>query len=110
MTPVLSPCPPLAKQLYPQLDTAQKALFDTIEYIPLIGVHIGLNRRPPNKETVTMFPERESNDAAVAYINHNKAPGRAPDHKGSLSLYFAHHWSSANYELPDDKVTWSTIL
>ena len=93
--------PPVAKNLYPQLQGIQKTFLDSIEYDANLAVHIGLSSRPDNRDTMIMYPEREYDDAGVAYINHNKSPGRAPAGKGSISLYFTTRWSNANYRIED---------
>lgn len=95
---------PTTRRLFAAMTGAQKRFFDAIRFTSILCVHIALSRRPPNNETALMFPEREFDDAAVAYVNHNKAPGRAPEGKGSLSLYFTQEWSADKLHWPDEKI------
>jgi oxygen-dependent protoporphyrinogen oxidase len=101
---VIAVPPPLALKMAPGIDGARRQLFEAIRYTSVLTVHFGLRRRPANPETLLMFPEREANDIAAVYVNHNKAPGRAPAGKGSLSAYFTQDWSGQHFDMADDSL------
>jgi oxygen-dependent protoporphyrinogen oxidase len=91
--------------LFPGMSGAQRRFFDAIRFTSAICVHFALSKRPDNPEMLLMFPECEDNDVASIYVNHNKAPGRAPMNKGSLSLYFTQEWSADKLGWPDDELS-----
>jgi protoporphyrinogen/coproporphyrinogen III oxidase len=90
--------------LFPGMRGAQRRFFESICFTSAICVHVALSKRPDNREMLLMFPECEDNDVAAVYLNHNKAPGRAPLGKGSLSLYFTQEWSADKMSWSDDKL------
>lgn len=95
---------PAALKLYPAMAGAQRRFIEAIRFTSIVCVHLALSNRPANQETALMFPECETDDVAVVYVNHNKAPGRVPAGKGSLSVYFTQEWSMENFDLADDKL------
>ncbi len=95
---------PTTRQIFPGMTGIQKRFMESIRFTSIICAHVALAKRPANRETALMFPECEYDDVAVVYVNHNKAPGRAPEGKGSLSLYFTQEWSADKLDWPDDKL------
>ena len=93
-----------ALALFPSMSGAQRRFFDAIRFTAAICVHVALSERPDNRETLLMFPECEDSDVAAIYVNHNKAPGRAPKDKGSLSLYFTQEWSAGKLAWSDENL------
>lgn len=96
--------PPIALNIVPEISGIRREFFETATFTSLICVHLGLSEKPENPETVLMFPEKESQDIAAVYFNHNKAPGRAPEGKGSISIYFSERWSMTNWKMPDEEL------
>ena len=94
--------PPIALKMESRISDVQRKFFEAISYTSMLAVHVGLKKRPANKETVLMYAECEYPDMAAVFVNHNKAPGRAPAHKGSLSAYFQQDWSKQNFDMTDD--------
>ncbi len=94
--------PPIALKMAPDISDVQRKLFEAIQYTSMLAVHFGLRNRPANRETVLMYPECEYPDMAAVFVNTNKAPGRAPANKGSLSAYFQQDWSKKHFDMSDD--------
>lgn len=101
---VMAVPPPFALGIAPEIAGAQRDFFEAACCTSMLSVHFGLSHRPANPETVLMFPECDFDDIACVYINHNKAPGRAPTGKGSLSAYFTEYWSRDHLSLSDDEL------
>jgi protoporphyrinogen oxidase len=95
---------PVTRSIYPSMTGAEKRFIDQIRFTSIVCVHVALSKRPSNTETALLFPECEFDDVAVVYVNHNKAPGRAPAGKGSLSVYFTQEWSADKLDWPDEKI------
>ncbi len=101
---VIAATAPSSLALFPGMSGAQRRFFEAIHFSSVLCVHFGLSNRPANPELLLMFPECEDNDVAAVYLNHNKAPGRAPPNKGSLSFYFTQEWSADKMDWPDEKL------
>ena len=95
------PAPQMA-DIHTGLDPVRRELAHRIDYAPAIGVHFGLRSRPQN-ETAAMIqiPASESADLVGMIIDHNKAPGRAPEGKGLVSTLWRSTWSGQRWDRDD---------
>lgn len=72
--------------LYPQMGPVQRELYDGIEYTALVNVGLGLARRPSVPAAYILVAPCESAELIGVIADHVKAPGRAPDHKGLITI------------------------
>jgi oxygen-dependent protoporphyrinogen oxidase len=75
-----------AVAMYPQMPAVQRALYDGIEYSALINVGLGLATRPNVPAAYILVAPCESDELIGTIADHVKAPGRAPDHKGLVTV------------------------
>ena len=75
-----------AVAIYPQMSAVQRALYDGIEYTALINVGLGLATRPKVPAAYILVAPCESEELIGTIADHVKAPGRAPDHKGLITV------------------------
>lgn len=90
--------------LLPDLDARQRRFLDAIKPLPSINVHLGLGRKPDRQETFILPPEPEQPDLTTIVQDHLKAPGRAPDGKGVISLFFRDSWTQAHSQVGDEQI------
>ena len=87
---------------YPQLDIARRSVAAHIEYAPAIGVHFGLARCPENEPAcLIQVPTSSHADLSGIILDHNKAPGRAPQGKGLVSTYWQRSWGEQRWQNDD---------
>lgn len=96
--------PPRALSIYPQMRAGQKAYMQNIEYSKSVNVHFALNKKTPHEELWIMVPKRECADITTIFLDHQKAPDRAPAGKGIISVFLRAEWCAANYATDDKTV------
>ncbi|XAY07350.1 hypothetical protein DSM112329_04231 [Paraconexibacter sp. AEG42_29] len=101
---VIAAPPRNALELYPQLQGPQRRFFESAEYSQSVNVHLGLSRATAHPEMYVMVPERECADVTTIFLDHHKAPDRAPAGKGIISVFMRAGWCADNWETPDDRV------
>lgn len=101
---VIAVPPPQALRLFPQMLGPQKQYFEGLEYSRSVNVHLGLSSLQNHPEMYVMVPKRESSDLTTIFLDHIKAPDRAPRGKAMLSVFLRAEWCSERYETPDDQV------
>lgn len=76
-----------------------------VRYRSLVHVNLAV-RAAPDIPACYVFPVAEHHPRLVAVcLEHNKAPGRAPDGKGVIGIYPTPRWSDEIADEPDDLVT-----
>lgn len=95
---------PQMLDIYPQLDAVRRGIASRIDYTSAIGVHFGLARRPEEPAVLIQVPQRSHPDLCGVILDHNKAPGRAPDGKGLISTYWQQTWGLRQWQRDDAAV------
>ncbi|WP_354698530.1 Renalase [Paraconexibacter sp. AEG42_29] len=75
-----------AVAMYPQMSAVQRKLYDGIAYSALVNVSLGLATRPQIPAAYVLVAPCESDELIGVIADHVKAPGRAPDHKGLITI------------------------
>jgi oxygen-dependent protoporphyrinogen oxidase len=91
--------------IYPQLDPVRRKVVEAIEYSTCVSLHLGL-ARPPADEPAMMIqvPRLEHPDLCVIVLDHNRAPGRAPQGKGLITAYWHTAWADQEWEREDKEI------
>ena len=95
---------PLVPSIYPQLNPEGRRLADTIDYASSMHVHFGLAKAPREPSSMIYSNPAEHSGLGVAFLDHNKVPGRAPQGKGLITAYFLQDWCKRNWDLDDGAV------
>jgi oxygen-dependent protoporphyrinogen oxidase len=93
-----------ALELFPQMDENHRALYSTARYRRLGSICLGLSHRPKDPATYFLVPPAEDPDTIAVVADHNKSPGRAPDHKGLLTVLLSHEYLERSEDLDDAQV------
>jgi protoporphyrinogen oxidase len=101
---VIATPPAPAVKIFPQMNPVQKLFYDNAEYSRSVNVHLGLSRKTDHPDLWIMVPERECADITTIFLDHHKAPDRAPQGKGIISVFLRSEWCAANYETDSDTV------
>ncbi|MFJ8586545.1 protoporphyrinogen/coproporphyrinogen oxidase [Streptomyces sp. NPDC093595] len=96
---------PLVAGIWPGLPTPMRTYLSRLRYSTCLHVSFGLSA-PPREPSIWIFvPRREYPGGLGLCLDHNRAPGRAPDGKGLITLYWPTQTSENLYGLPDADVT-----
>jgi oxygen-dependent protoporphyrinogen oxidase len=90
--------------MYPQMDDNHRGLYETTRYRRLGSICLGLSRRPNDPATYYMVSPREDPDTIAVIADHTKAPGRAPEDKGLLTVLLSHEYLERTVHLSDEQV------
>jgi oxygen-dependent protoporphyrinogen oxidase len=92
-----------AVAMFPQMSTVQRDLYEGIEYTSLVNVGVGLARRPETSAAYILVAPCESRELIGVIADHLKAPGRAPDDKGliTITLDGRSPWARSKEGAPD---------
>ena len=90
--------------MYPQMDDTHRALYETTRYRRLGSICLGLSERPRDPATYYMVSPHEDPDTIAVIADHTKAPGRAPEGKGLLTVLLSHEYLERTLHLSDDEV------
>ncbi|HEX6388914.1 MAG TPA: FAD-dependent oxidoreductase, partial [Solirubrobacteraceae bacterium] len=93
-----------ALAMFPQMDANHRALYETTRYRRLGSFCIGLSKRPEAPETYALGALCEDPDTIAVICDHNKAPGRAPEGKGLLTVLLTHEYLDRSDDLSDEQV------
>ncbi|NMO91691.1 NAD(P)/FAD-dependent oxidoreductase [Actinomycetospora sp. TBRC 11914] len=93
-----------AMDIYPQMDTNTREFYQSVSYRKLGSICLGLSERPKDPATYYLVPPVEDPDVIAVIADHNKAPNRAPDHKGLLTVLLSHEYLERSEHLSDDDV------
>lgn len=81
-----------ALAMYPQMDANTRDLYGTTRYRRLGNICLGLSQRPDDSATYYLPSPHEDPDTIAVIADHNKAPCRAPDGKGLLTVLLSHEY------------------
>jgi oxygen-dependent protoporphyrinogen oxidase len=81
----------------------------SLGYTQCISVAVGTTRPPDCPAFLVMFPSVEDPDIALMFLDHNKAPDRAPAGHGLLSCLWETGASERMIDAPDDAVVEHTL-
>jgi oxygen-dependent protoporphyrinogen oxidase len=95
--------------VYPQLDAVRREVVQDIEYSTCVDVHLGLSSPPDETAMMIQVPRQEDPDLCVAVLDHNRAPGRAPDGKGLLTSYWHTAWADEQWDRSDRDIVDAAI-
>ncbi len=93
-----------ALAMFPQMDENHRALYETTRYRRLGSICLGLSRRPVDPATYYMVSPHEDPDTIAVIADHTKAPGRAPEGKGLLTVLLSHEYLERTLDLSDDEI------
>jgi protoporphyrinogen/coproporphyrinogen III oxidase len=84
-------------------------LNDSLGYTQCFSVAIGTTRPPDCPAFLVTFPSVEEPDIALIFLDHNKAPDRAPAGQGLLSCLWETGGSDRMIDASDDEVVARTL-
>jgi oxygen-dependent protoporphyrinogen oxidase len=90
--------------VYPQLDPVRREVVEDIEYSTCVDVHLGLSSPPDETAMMLQVPRQEDPDLCVVVLDHNRAPGRAPEGKGLLTSYWHTAWADEQWDRSDGEI------
>jgi oxygen-dependent protoporphyrinogen oxidase len=90
--------------MYPQVSGEQRNYLEGISYSRSVNIHLGLAKKPPYPAMYIMVPKRECADITTIFLDHLKAPDRAPPGKGLISVFLRSEWCAARYGTNDEAV------
>jgi oxygen-dependent protoporphyrinogen oxidase len=93
-----------ALAMYPQMDEITRDLYKTTRYRKLGNICFGLSRRPNDMVTYYLCAPHEDPDTIAVIADHVKAPCRAPEGKGLLTVLLSHEYLERNEHLSDGEV------
>jgi oxygen-dependent protoporphyrinogen oxidase len=96
---------PSVAGIWPGLPAPMRTYLSRLRYSTCLHVSFGLSARPREPSMWIFVPRREFPGGLGLCLDHNRAPGRAPDGKGLITLYWPTHASEDLYDLPDTDVT-----
>ncbi len=93
-----------ALAMFPQMDENHRALYETTRYRRLGSICLGLSQRPNDPATYYMVSPHEDPDTIAVIADHAKAPGRAPEGKGLLTVLLSHEYLERTLDLSDAEI------
>ena len=93
-----------ALAMFPQMDDNHRALYETTRYRRLGSICLGLSQRPNDPATYYMVSPHEDPNTIAVIADHAKAPGRAPEDKGLLTVLLSHEYLERTLALSDEEV------
>jgi oxygen-dependent protoporphyrinogen oxidase len=93
-----------ALAIYPQMDAVTRDLYATARYRKLGNICLGLSQRPADRATYYLASPHEDPDTIAVIADHVKAPCRAPNGKGLLTVLLSHEYLERNEHLSDEAV------
>jgi protoporphyrinogen oxidase len=90
-----------ALKMYPQMDENTRALYENTRYRPLGSVVMGFSERPDDAATFALVPPQDDPDTTSFVADHHKAPGRAPEGKGLVSMLLSPAYLARNEDRDD---------
>jgi protoporphyrinogen/coproporphyrinogen III oxidase len=91
-------------EMVPQLDDWRKGFLRRVNNNRLLVVNVGLSQRPPLDTTYILVPESTHPFVTGLMFDHYKAPGRAPESKGLMSVALLDTWCRDHWDDDDDDI------
>ena len=89
----------------PELPTADVAFLESVRYTKVVTLNLGLTKPPPGiAASVVQVPRLQDEGLMAFTLEHNKAPGRAPEGKGLVCLLTMAEWAEELINEDDDSV------
>lgn len=94
----------LVPDLVPQLDPDRAKFLRELNYTSTMSINLALRQRPAEKASFIVVPKPVSEGMFAVILEHNKAPGRAPEGQGLISLFFMNAWAEDRMDADDDEI------
>jgi oxygen-dependent protoporphyrinogen oxidase len=92
-------------ELVPTLSALDQDFLRGIRYTKVVQMNLGLRKAPPGIEASVVQVPRHVDQGLMAFtLEHNKAPGRAPEGKGLVCLMTMCEWAEVIWDDDDDTV------
>jgi protoporphyrinogen/coproporphyrinogen III oxidase len=92
-------------ELVPTLSSLDQDFLRGVRYTKVVQMNLGLTKAPPGiAASVVQVPRQEDQGLMAFTLEHNKAPGRAPEGKGLVCLMTMCEWAEAIWDDDDDTV------
>lgn len=103
-------CPlPEATEICPDDRSLLSQLNSSLGYTKCLSVAVGTTEPPDSPAFLLMFPAVEDADVALIFLDHNKAPDRAPAGHGLLTCLWETGASERMIDEPDEVVVAHTL-
>jgi oxygen-dependent protoporphyrinogen oxidase len=76
-----------AREIWPELDPLAPSFGPRLKDVKLISISLGYRVRPANRAYIVSVPTIELPDVLLMFMQHNKAPDRAPAGHALITLY-----------------------
>lgn len=90
--------------IVPQLDTDRAKFLRDLNYTSTMSINLALKRIPDCPASFIVVPQPVSEGLFAIILEHNKAPGRAPEGKGLVSLFMMNQWAVDHMDATDDEI------
>jgi oxygen-dependent protoporphyrinogen oxidase len=94
----------IVPDLVPQLDPDRAKFLRDLNYTSTVSINLALSRRPDCPASFVVVPKPVSEGLFAVILEHNKAPGRAPEGKGLISLFFMNQWAVDRTDATDEQL------
>jgi protoporphyrinogen/coproporphyrinogen III oxidase len=94
-----------AEKMYPRLRDVVPGYSDKLKYIRLVSVSLAYTAPTQSKAYVVQVPTVESQDILLIFMQHNKAPDRAPPGQSLMTIYTDSLVMDKFMQMPDADVT-----
>ncbi|MGE4431545.1 MAG: NAD(P)/FAD-dependent oxidoreductase [Sphingobium sp.] len=94
----------VAMQIAPELDRSLGTILRRIEPLSLYTVALAFDRPTVSKAYAVQIPSIERRDELLMFLQHNKAPDRAPRGKSLITYYIDHNAVPRYADLPDSEI------
>ncbi len=90
--------------IVPQLDPGRAEFLRGLKYTSTMSINLALNRIPDCPASFVVVPRPVSEGLFAIILEHNKAPGRAPEGKGLVSLFMMNQWACDHMDATDEQI------
>jgi len=88
------------------LSAADVEFLRSVRYTKVVTINLGLTRPPAGITASAVQVPRDVDEGLMAFtLEHNKAPGRAPEGKGLVCLLTMAEWAEELFDEDDETVT-----
>ena len=94
-----------AEKMYPKLCDYQPGYSDKLRYIRLVSISLAYAMPTKSTAYVVQVPTVESEDMLLIFMQHNKAPDRAPAGSSLITIYTDSLVMDKFMAMPDDAIT-----
>jgi oxygen-dependent protoporphyrinogen oxidase len=92
-------------ELVPTLSALDQDFLRGVRYTKVVQMNLGLRAAPPGIAASVVQVPRQVDQGLMAFtLEHNKAPGRAPEGKGLVCLMTMCEWAEAIWDEDDESV------